>query len=412
MPVDFNRVPPRVAVPPPPQVSMIVWTVLLVLVMCAGAGLAIMLWPADRPINTLWFWFCAVGYPFLVWAFGLFAWFGYGYARRNQALATNRVSDEAEQACHALAARPLAILGHAWCFAANDSENALEGILNGSELSTRRPSGAVADSDVHARWLDIPDLPFHPGNELVEHARHHAIGMWLLERLIDDLLPQLSALPPRTQLQVELQHRSRVTSESVETRIRELIAERVPVLKIDLMPGKHTSSLFRTDAWLDKRDVNTAHLLIAVELRDAISTVLSGGVAEAGVALLVGGSRLASTANSVGLRLHRPAKDSLDGATRTVGLAARWGRSSLERLRTVWTHGLTRDSVGAVRQTARFPDQTHWNVLENSVGDCSGAGPWLAVALAAESARITGDSQMVLCGDGKDLIALVCRKQT
>ena len=391
---------------------MIFWTVLLALVMGAGAGLAIMLWPAGRPTNTLWFWFCVVGYPSLVWAFGLFAWFGYGYARRNQALATNRVSDEAEQACHASAARPLAILGHAWRFAANDSENALEGTLNGSELSTRRPSGAVADSDVHARWLDIPDLPFHPGNELVEHARHHAIGMWLLERLIDDLLPQLSALPSRTQLQVELQHRSRVKSEIVETRIRELIAERVPILKIDLKPGEHTSSLFRTDAWLDKRDVNTAHLLIAVELRDAISTVLSGGVAEAGVALLLGGSRLASTANSVGLRLHRPAKDSVDAVARTVGLATRWGQASPDRLRTVWTHGLTDDSVGAVRQAATFPDQTHWNVLENSVGDCSGAGPWLAVALAAESARITGDSQMVLCGEGKDLIALVCRKQT
>ncbi len=412
MPVDFNRVPPRVAVPPPPQVPTIVWTVLLVLVVGAGAGLAIMLWPAGRPTNTLWFWFCVAGYPFLAWAFGLFAWFGYGYVRRNQALATNRVSGEAEQACHALAARPLAILGHAWCFAANDSENALEGILNGSELSTRRPSGAVADSDVHARWLDIPDLPFHPGNELVEHARHHAIGMWLLERLVDDLLPQLSALPPRTQLQVELQHRSRVKSEIVETRIRELIAERVPILKIDLKPGEHTSSLFRTDAWLDKRDVNTVYLLIAVELRDAISAVLSGGVAEAGVALLVGGSRLASTANSVGLRLHRPAKDSLDAVTRTVGLASRWGQAPRDRLRTVWTHGLTDDSVGAVRQAAPFPDQTHWNVLENSVGDCSGAGPWLAVALAAETARITGDSQMVLCGEGKDLIALVCRKQT
>ncbi|OED15203.1 hypothetical protein [Burkholderia sp. A2] len=412
MPVDFNRVPPRVAVPPSPQVSMIVWAVLLVLVVAAGAGLAIMLWPAGRPTNTLWFWFCVVGYPFLVWAFGLFAWFGYGYARRNQALATNRVSDEAEQACHALAARPLAILGHAWCFAANDSENALEGIWNGSTLSTRRPSGAIADSDVHARWLDIPDLPFHPGNELVEHARHHAIGMWLLERLIDDLLPQLSALPPRTQLQVELQHRSRVKSEIIETRIRELIAGRVPILKIDLKPGEHTSSLFRTDAWLDMRDANTAHLLIAVELRDAISTVLSGGVAEAGVALLVGGSRLASTANSVGLRLHRPAKDSLDAVTRTVELATRWGQASRDRLRTVWTHGLTDHSVGAVRQAAPFPDQTHWNVLEKSVGDCSGAGPWLAVALAAESARITGDLQMVLCGEGKDLIALVCRKQT
>jgi hypothetical protein len=37
MPIDFNRVPPRVEVPPPPQPSMIVWIVLLVLMIGAGA---------------------------------------------------------------------------------------------------------------------------------------------------------------------------------------------------------------------------------------------------------------------------------------------------------------------------------------------------------------------------------------
>ena len=411
MPVDFNRVPPRGEVPPPPQISMIVWTILLALVLGAGIGLTIMLWPAGLPTNTLWFWFCIAGYPLLAWAFLLFAWLGYGYVRRNQAIATNRVSDEAEHARHALASRPLAILGHAWCFAVDDSENSLKGILNGTELSTR-PSGAVADSEVHARWLDIPDQPFHPGNEVAEHARHHAVCTWLIERLLDALLPQLSALPQRTKLQVELHHQSRLKSEAVEKRIRDSIAERVPSLKIDLKQGEHASSLFRVDAWLDKRDVNTVYLLIAVELRDAISAVLSGGVAEAGVALLVGQSRLASQVNSFGLWLHRPAKDSFDAATRTLGLAARWGHASRDRLRTVWTHGLTDDSVGAVRRAATFSDEMRWNVLETLVGDCSGAGPWLAVALAAESAGTTGDTQMVLCGEGQDLIALVCRKQT
>lgn len=391
---------------------MIAWPILLILVMGAGAGLTIMLWPAGRPTNTLWFWVCVVGYPFLAWAFSLFAWLGYGYVSRNQALATNRMSDEAEQACHASAARPLAILGHAWCFAANEPENSFDGILKGTELSKLRPSGAVADSAVNARWLDIPGQPFHPGNELAEYARHHAVCMWLLKRLVEGLLPQLSALPPRTRLLVELQHRSRVKFEIVETRIRELIAERVPASKVELRTGDHQSSLFRTDAWLDKRDVDTAHLLIAVELRDAISAVLADGVAEVGVALLVGRPRLESQENPVGLQLHRPAKDTFDFSARTLERAARWGQSSLDRLRTVWTHGLTGESVGAIRQAAPFPDETHWSVLEDSVGDCSGAGPWLAVALAAERARITGDSQMVLCGEGKDLIALVCGRQT
>ena len=391
---------------------MIVWTPLLVLVMGAGAGLTITFWPTDRPTNTLWFWLCVVGYPFLVWAFLLFAWLAYGYTRRNQAIATNRVSDEAEQACHAMASRPLAVLGHAWCFSANDSENSLEGIRTGTELAKLRPSGAVADSEVNARWLDIPEMHFHPGNELTEHVRHRAVCTWLLEHLIDRLLPQLNTLPPRTKLQIELHHRSRLKPDAFETRLREVLNERVPALKVDFTSGEHTISLFRTDAWLDNRAVDTVHLLVAVELRDAISSVLSDGVAEAGIALLVGHQRLESSAIPVGLRLHRPARGSLDTAAHTLELAVRWGQTSRDRLRTVWTHGLTGDRVSAVRQAALFSDETRWISLETSVGDCSGAGPWLAAVLAAESARTTGEPQLVLCGEGEELIALMCRKQT
>ncbi|KUZ98566.1 hypothetical protein WI41_02590 [Burkholderia latens] len=412
MPVDFNRVPPRVEVPPAPQPSMIVWTILLVLVLGAGATPTIMLWPAGEPTNTLRFVFYVAGGPLMVWAFLLCSWLGYGYVRRNQAIATNRVSDEAEQRCHDVAGRPLAILGHAWCFAANDPENSLEGILTGAELAKVRPSGAVADTEVNARWLDIPEMRFQPGNELAEHARHDAVCTWLLERLIDRLLPQLNALPPRTNLHVELHHRSRLKSDAVKARLREVFAERAPALKVHIVPGNHTIPLFRTDAWLDIRDVQTARLLVAIELRDAISAVLSDGVAEAGVALLVGHPRPASPDKPVRLRLHRPAKGALDTATSTLELAVRWGQSSRDRIRAVWAHGLTSDTMSAVRQAASFPDETRWIALQTSVGDCSGAGPWLAVALAAESARATGDPQLVLGGEGEELIALICRTQT
>lgn len=412
MPIDFNRVPPRVDLPPAPKVSLIAWTFLLVLVIAAGAGATIMLWPTGSPTNTLWFWICVAGYPFLAWAFLLSAWLGHGYARRNQAIATNRVSDEAEHACHALASRPLAILGHAWCFAADDSENSLEGVLRSAALPKLRPSAAIPDMDVNARWLELPDVHFEPGNEVIEHVRHDAICTWLLERLIDRLVPQLSALAPHTNLQFELHQQSRLKSEAVETRVQELIAERVPALKVGMVSGEHSPSLFQVDSWLDNRDVRVVRLLIAIELRDAISAALSDGVSEAGVALLVAHPRLMSPAGSSRVLLHRPAKATFDAAARALELAARWGQSSPDRVGTVWTHGLTGDSVSAVRQAASFAHETQWNALETSVGHCSGAGPWVAVALAAESVCTTGDPQMVLSGEGEELIALICRKQT
>jgi hypothetical protein len=412
MPIDFNRVPPRVEVPPSPQPSMIVWIVLLVLVLSAGAGLTITLWPAGRPTNTLWFWFCIVGYPFLAWAFLLCSRLGYGYARRNGAIAINRVSDEAEQACHAMASRPLAILGHAWCFSASDSENTVDGIREGAVQLKPQPSGSIADGDVTARWLEIPDMHLDPGNELDEHARHQTLYTWLLERLMGRLAPQLKTLPSRTKLQVELHVRSKLKSPAVETQLRALLAEQVPAAKVDILAAEPAIPLFQTDAWLDERDPNTAYLLIAIELRDAISTVLSHGVAEAGVALLVGHPRLSSSAMPSVLRLHRPAKGAPDPAASTLELAARWGMSSIDLLRAAWTHGLTSERTSAVRKAVRFGEQTSWMALESSVGDCSGAGPWLAIALAAESARTSGDPQLVVCEEDDKLVALVCRKQT
>ncbi|HDR9046109.1 TPA: hypothetical protein QDA94_000299 [Burkholderia vietnamiensis] len=412
MHIDFNRVPPRADVLPPPRVSMIAWTALLLLVIAAGAGLTIMLWPTGSLTNGPWFWLGVFVYPTLAWAFLLFAWLAYGYVRRNQAIATNCVSDKAEQECHEAAGRSLEILGHAWYFSADDSENSLEGILTGLERAKPRPSGAVADTDVNARWLNIPDMHFQSGNELAEHARHHAVFTWLLERLIGRVLPQLSALSPGTKLRVELQDQTRLESEVVAARVRELIAARAPLLKVEMESGEHAPSLFRADAWLDNRRGDTARLLIAVNLCDAISTILSDGVAEAGVVLLVGHPCLTSPAIRAELRLHRPAKGAFDAAARTLELATRWGQSSRDRLRTVWVHGLTGDQVGAVRQAAALPTETRWIALETSVGNCSDAGPWLAVALAAESAQTMGEPQMVLCGESDELVALMCRKQT
>ncbi|WP_081103900.1 hypothetical protein [Burkholderia anthina] len=412
MPIDFNRVPPRVKVPAAPRVSALVWTILLVLVMGAGAGLTIALWPTDRSANTPWFWFCVAGYPFLAWAFLLFAWLGYGYACRNQAIATNRVSDDAEQACHAMAARPLTIAGHAWCVSTDDSENSLQQILTGVEGTKSRPSDAVADREVNARWLNLPDIRFYPGNEISEYVRHRSVCTWLLERLIDGLLPQLRALPRGTRLYVELSHQSWLEHEVVETQILNLLAEQAPALNVEMGSSEPALTVFRADAWHDDRDAGSAYLLVAVELRNAISSVLSDGVAEAGVALLIRRSRPESSPMSAGLLLHRPAKGSLDSPAATLELAARWGQAPSDRLRTVWTHGLVGDGIGSVRQAAPLPDDACWIALETAVGDCSGAGPWLAVALAAEAARTTGDPQLVLCGEDEELFALVCRKRT
>jgi hypothetical protein len=411
MPVDFNRIPPRVSVPPPPQLSKPFWAALLLVVTGAGAALTITLWPPGRPTNTPWFWICVFGYPLLLWAFLLSSWLAYGHVRRSEAIATNRVSEQIEESCHGAASRPLAILGHAWCFSSDNAENLLQAVRDGSVQVKARPSGAMADTEVNARWMEIPDKPFRPGNELDEHARHKAVCEWLLQRLTGDLTKQLNALPARTSLHVDLHLRSKLEFAVVRTRLHELLIEKAPALSIKIVENERELSLFSTDAWLDKRDVSAAHLVVAIELRNAISRVLSDGVAEVGVALLVGHPHTAQTTTLPALHLHRPARGSMDEIASTLGLATRWGQTTIERVSAAWAHGASSEQASAIRKSASLSERMKWMTLETTVGDCSGSGVWLAAILAAASAESTGDPQLVLSHQDGELVALVCRRE-
>ena len=151
MPVDFARVPPRVRVPPPPHPAIILWTLLLVVMIGAGAGLTFWQWTAGKPTNTLGFWCCAVVYPVFAWVLVLCFARGIAYARRGDAMAINHVSARIERERHAQASEPLAVLGHAWCFSGDAQENTAEGIANGRLKLDTRPSAAEPGTDVRAQ---------------------------------------------------------------------------------------------------------------------------------------------------------------------------------------------------------------------------------------------------------------------
>jgi hypothetical protein len=68
------------------------------------------------------------------------------------------------------------------------------------------------------------------------------------------------------------------------------------------------------------------------------------------------------------------------------------------------------ERMTAIRRATKARDDTTWMALETSIGACGKAGPWLALALAAENARVTADPQLVLCEEDDMLVALVCRK--
>ncbi len=364
MPIDFARVPPLVVVPGPPRVSTLLWAMLLIVVMCLGSSLAIFLWPAGRPADTAWFWLCVLGYPALVWVFLLCSYLGYSYARRSGAMAHNVTSACEEEKCHRLASKPLVILGHGWCYSAYDKENSVEHLVTGGVRMFPRPSRAVPGLDVNARWLEIPGMTFHAGNELTEHARHLAVCDWLAERLVGCVSAGLAALPARTALHVDLTLQSTVNLSHVHIRLQDLLRAEAPMLRLTVNAGNDPLSLFETDAWHDRLDPRDAQMLVAIGLRNAVSERLQDGAAEAGIALLLARPGVARSAATDVLHLHRPAIGPAGDVGKTLGLAARWGWTESRRLTTVWASGLAEKLARAVRSSIPSGGQTQWSILK------------------------------------------------
>lgn len=409
MPIDFARVPPRVPVPDVPRPSMLFWAVLLCAMLGLGAALTIFLWPVDRPTNTVRFGIYAVGFPVMAWGFLLSGYLGLSYLQVSQATATNRASKKIEDACHALAGMPLAMLGHAWCFSCNDQVNRAQGIVEGAVRMASQPSGVDPGVNINARWLQIPDRPFFPGNELTEHARHRVVGDWLLERLVERIGNGLVSLPARTALHVDLCVQSMADLAEMTTCLESLIRAKAPTLRIAVSASPESPSLFAIDRWHDRLPPREAQLVVLLRLHNAVSELLPNGAAEAGVAILLGQAGVVprQRENPSTLLLHRPAISAPDRVKDTVQLAVRWGQAQASQIRAIWNHGLSEDLARSVK--SGFGDGEQWVHVDKTIGNCAGVGDWMAVALAAEHALITGEPQLILSQQGSDFIALLCR---
>ncbi|WP_233805182.1 hypothetical protein [Paraburkholderia sp. HP33-1] len=412
MPVDFSRVPPRVNVPNFARPSIVGWALLLSLFVVGCATMAIFLWPGAKSDSVL-FWFCAVVFPILAWSFLLSCRFAYLYVRINSALATNRICDAIETQCHESSSEPLAVLGHAWKFSSNKDENAVGALVDGKTKLCPVSSLAVPNTDVIARWLDVPDRKFYAGNALTEHARQTAVCEWLLSQMVGEITQELQKLPAHVSVMVDLCIDSMLEPAIVGEKFLSLLKHPLRTSRIVVNPSKRGLSLFHTDSWFDDMPPDRVNLLVSIQLRNAVSETLATGVAEAGSMLLV--SSL-SIARNIGtepvLWLHRPSKGAAEEVVETLKLAVRWGKTSLENVGTTWRTGLSKQAVRAIRSSCQFGRDTGTVNLDTSVGRAGIGRAWLATALGIANAAATDKPQLVITQEGNDLLALVCEKQT
>jgi hypothetical protein len=409
MPVDFARVPPRVVVPDPPHLIWPLWAMLFAIVMSAGAALSVYILPPSDGANNLWFWISTIAYPAMAWLFLLCWWLGWRHARRSTAEATNYVNERELQRCHQQASQPLAVLSHAWCFSESEEKNGVAGLVEGNLKLDPRVSLADPDTDVTARWIDIPGQAFYSGSEVAENARRIATFEWLLLRLLGKLASDLRVLPASLTLRVTLSIAEPIDAEAAGQLLRRMLIEMRLHADVTVEATNENVSLFQIDAWLDSKDAKLAHLLVAIQLRNAISEVLAAGSAEAGVALLFG---LPSHAQTPTVHVHRPSKGAQDAIDATLALATRWGASRAPEFKASWERSVSPPFRTAIQSSSELDPNTSLISLDTSVGDCGIAGSWLALALASQQAMNTAEPQLVLVQEGGELIALTCKKHT
>ncbi|XQU73490.1 hypothetical protein EPAKOI_001211 [Cupriavidus sp. H18C2] len=406
MPVNFERIPPRVAVPPPPRASVALWAGLFFIITCSGAGLATVLWADSGRDSTLWFWYCAVIFPMLIWGLVLCIYRGLIHARRAEAMAINRVSEKLEQAQHQQASLPLHVMGYAWCLPLAGDVSA-ERVLSGNIKMSARTSAAYPDIEVRAHWLDVPGRRFYSGNVLLEHERHQALCRWLVPQLVGRVRSGLAELPARTTLNVDVYVHPLVDPTEVAAQVEDLILAEAPHLQVGVRTSAQNASLFLVDAWHDQSKPQHARLLVSLQMQRAISHVLPDGAVEAAVAILVAHPDNL-TKRAAPLHLHRPSKGGVDHHQEVLDLALRWSGVTAAQVQTIWGDNVPTEIIRPIPPVAEATPRTDWVDVKTTVGDCGMAGSWLAVALALDHARQSGNPQLVVSRSATELIAIGC----
>jgi hypothetical protein len=411
MPVDFSRIPPRVDVPDLARPSIVGWALLLCLLVVGCTAMAVFVWPGAKSDSVL-FWFCAIVFPIFAWSFLLSCRFAYLFGRINSALATNRTCDAIEIECHESSSGPLAVLGYVWKFSSDEEENALGGLVDGKTKLRPVSSLAKPNTDVIARWLDVPGLEFYAGNALTEHARQTSVCEWLLSQLVNEIAPQLQRLPARASVIVDLCIDSVLEHATVGEKLLSLLKHTLRPSRIVVNPPKRELSLFHADSWFDDGHPDRVNLLVAIQLRNAVSATLANGVAETGSMLLVSSPSIARHIGEKSvLSLHRPAKGTTEELVETLKLAVRWGKTSLVDVGATWRTGLSKQAVRSIRSSCQFGRNTGTVNLDASVGNAGIGRAWLAATLGAANAAATNEPQLVIAQEGNDLLALVYEKQ-
>ncbi|MBP0639248.1 hypothetical protein [Cupriavidus sp. AcVe19-6a] len=408
MAVDFSLLPKEEPEPDDPP-SRPVWMAFFV-VTALGVALAIvLLWPRQLSTHTWKFWASLILFPVGIPAWIVLRRYSICEGRRLDVLMRNEAIRKYNERVHAIAARPLAIVGTAFRFSSDRKENNATAVQTGAvRLATQEPI-ASDGNPIKARWLTVPGVKLRPGGKEADDARHRQLTRWLYEQLLDDLANRIRLIPSRINLGVCLWVSGRLTRHEYMALWQECWRERHQ-RKMRILEQTEPAGLATLDNWLDRvasGSMLEAKLIVAIHLYPLLSDTPPVGAAEAGVALLLMPGELARQHAVVHeATVSRPVRGPLDQSNGALPHALAWGAVTAAEIAASWQTGLGPVQTGVLCEAAvRLGLNTQSTDLDQTVGHAATAAPWLAIACAAEAPSASMQSQIVFAGlpDGADV---------
>lgn len=413
MAVDFSLLPQEE--PPDDEApSRFAWVVAFFLMVLAGVFALLLWWPKDIPTQTWKFWITLVLFPVGIPTWIVLRRYSVYEGRRSDVELRNEAVRAFNMRVFEAAGIPLAVLGAAHRISSDGRENSAERIKAGAVTLKAQDSIAKHGDVVKARWLSVPGMQNAPGGKESDLRRRHHATKWLFNQLLDDLLPNLKALPSRIPLTAHLSIANGFEPEANEALWLACWEERASRPLMATHSAKSPADLIMLDRWMDATiSGNDMHatLLVAIQLNPLLAETPLPGTAEAGVALLLAPDALASRYSVARqCNLHRPVRGSADQPSEALTHALRWGNVTVDRITTAWQTGLDATHAGTLRGPARkLALNPRVTDLDQTVGHTGLAAPWLALACAASAPCSESVEQIIFVGQNGNVDCAVLK---
>ncbi|WP_208607021.1 hypothetical protein [Burkholderia metallica] len=400
MALDFSSLPPEKPAPDESP-SRILWAAVFIVLTVAGVLVVLMLWPEGEPTYTPWFWVCVTVYPTVFSAFVVSRRYRAHELECAKVQAWNDATRKYKTQAFARESVPMLVLAAAARVTADDTENGIEQIVDGTLKLSAKASEQNENESVSARWFE----PIEACLAADDPERHAEVLGWLYERLLNDLKKTLNALPADLPLRVLLDISGYVGGHDVvelwraEWRRHELRFARTDRAAEPL-------DLMALDAWLDDRNGSLhqhAVLLVSVALNKAIAEQPAPGSAEAAVGLLLISDVLASRFELRPIAaFHRPRRAGHDDPGHALTYGLQWGDAAPNDVGALWMTGLDSAAAGFLRTALRAdsPEGKKDGVvpefdLDRIVGNAGISAGWLAAACATYMACQSPKPQVI-----------------